>query len=242
MTRRRAAVLLIIIALAVAFTISDFAHDRIQNLLDFSRGVIVDHSRLGKTLFVVLSAISAMVAFFSSAIVVPIAVYAWGDRTTLMLLWLAWLLGGTCSYWIGRMLGRGVFSWLIDPQRFEYYAGRISHDANFATILLFQIALPSEVPGYVLGAVGYRFRTYVMALALAELPFALGAVYLGDTFVHRQYLLFVMVGLAGLLATVIALRALQHRVARSGDSIAGLQRGVKRDVSSIIGFRRRRSG
>jgi uncharacterized membrane protein YdjX (TVP38/TMEM64 family) len=211
---RRAVVIAILIALAVAVTVSDFTHEKIQNVLDFSRAVMINHPRFGKTLFVALSALSAMAAFFSSAVVVPVAVYAWGDRTTFILLWIAWLIGGCCSYAVGRTLGRGVFTWLVDPKRFEYYADRISRDANFLTVLLFQLALPSEIPGYVLGAVRFRFRTYLWILAIAELPFALGAVYLGDAFVHRQNLLFVVVALAGLFVTVIALRRLQHEMAR----------------------------
>jgi uncharacterized membrane protein YdjX (TVP38/TMEM64 family) len=224
-TWRRALVLALMIAVAIGIANSAFAHDAIRNVLDLMRGVMIDHPRLGMTLFVILSAISAMVAFFSSAIIVPAAVYAWGDRTTFVLLWIAWLLGGSCSYAIGRTLGRGVFSWLVEREKFDYYAGRISRNAHFTTVLLFQLALPSEIPGYVLGAAGYRFRSFLGILALAELPFALGAVYLGDTFVHRQYLMFTAVALGGVLVTALAVRRLQREMTSSDDRIAGVQGG-----------------
>ena len=68
---------------------------------------------LGKLVFVLVSALSAMLAFFSSAVVVPVAVYAWGNATTLALLWGAWLLGGIGSYVVGRTLGRRVAAWAI---------------------------------------------------------------------------------------------------------------------------------
>ncbi|HSP16029.1 MAG TPA: VTT domain-containing protein [Thermoanaerobaculia bacterium] len=225
--RRRVVALALMIALAIGISMSDFATEQIQPALGLTRTVMVEHPRLGKTLFVLLSAVSAMVAFFSSAIIVPVAVYAWGDRTTFFLLWIAWLLGGTCSFAIGRTLGRGVFTWLVDRERFDYYAGRISRNAHFLTVLLFQLALPSEIPGYVLGAVGYRFRTFLAVLALAELPFALGAVYLGDTFVNRRWVMFAIVGVTGLAITALALWRLQHEMKRSDDRIAGLRGGER---------------
>lgn len=210
---RRVIVLAAIVGVAALVATSDFAHVIVLRVLEAARGVILEHPLAGKALFVVLSILSAMLAFFSTAIVVPLAVYAWGDMTTFFLLWISWLIGGALSYSIGRTIGRGVARWLVDAKRFDYYASRISHDAKFPTVLLFQLALPSEVPGYVLGAVRYRFWKYLVVLALAELPFALGAVYLGDSFVHRNYLLFIAIGLAGVLATAIAFRRLHHETA-----------------------------
>lgn len=209
-TARRVIVLFAIVAVAAVIATSDFAHVFVVHVLDVARDVIAAYPVAGKVLFLVLSALSAMLAFFSSAIVVPVAVYAWGDRTTLLLLWIAWLIGGSCSYLIGRTIGRDVARWLVDPKRVDYYSSLISHDARFVTVLLFQLALPSEVPGYVLGAVRYAFWKYLVVLALAELPFAAGAVYLGDSFVRRDYLVFVAIGLAGVLVTAIAFRRLHH--------------------------------
>jgi uncharacterized membrane protein YdjX (TVP38/TMEM64 family) len=211
-TGRRLIVLAVVVAVVAATLASDLAHERIEQVLKAARDVMISHPVGGKVLFVMLSAASAMLAFFSSAIIVPGAVYAWGDRTTFLLLWMAWLAGGSCSYLIGRTVGPGVFTWIVDRQRVEYYTAKISADAGFFTILLFQLALPSEIPGYVLGAVRYRFATYLTVLALTELPFALGAVYLGDSFVHRRYGTFLAVGAAGLLVTALAVRRFQRKM------------------------------
>jgi hypothetical protein len=48
-----------------------------------------------------------------------------------------------------------------------------------------------------------------MALAVAEIPYALGAVYLGVSFVERRVLPLLAVGVAGVLLSVLAFRA--HR-------------------------------
>ncbi len=67
---------------------------------------------------------------------------------------------------------------------------------SFRHVLLFQLAVPSEIPGYVLGLAGCRLRTYAAAIALGELPFAIGAVYLGESFLQRNYLLLLAIGVA----------------------------------------------
>ncbi len=206
----RPVVLFAIVAIAVLIATSDFAHLTVVRVLDVARDIIANHPAAGKAVFMVLSALSAMLAFFSTAIVIPIAVYTWGARTTLALLWIAWLIGGSCSYLIGRTVGRGVARWLVDPKRVDYYSAFVARDASFLTVLLFQLALPSEVPGYVLGAVRYAFWKYILLLAMAELPFAAGAVYLGDSFVRRNYLLFVAIGLTGVLVTALAFRRFHH--------------------------------
>jgi uncharacterized membrane protein YdjX (TVP38/TMEM64 family) len=206
------AVLAVVLLVAVALMFSDPAHDLVQRLLAWSRGIIEEHPLLGKFLFMLLSAISAMMAFVSSTVFVPVAVYAWGPRVTVLLLWISWLIGGVCSYLIGRSVGRRIVRWFVSRERVDYYSSRISAQAGFLTVLLFQIALPSEIPGYVLGTIRYRFPVYLAVLAIAELPFAIGAVYLGEGFITRNYLLLLGLGAAGIAFSAFALHHLHRRL------------------------------
>lgn len=213
-TRRHIVVVAVIVIAAALLTFSDDLHDGVQRLLAFASSAISEHPYLGKAVFIVWSVASAAVAFVSSAVLVPVAVYAWGARTTVVLLWLSWLCGGVLTYTVGRTLGRRVASWLVARERVEYYSERISSAAGFLTILLFQLALPSEVPGYVLGAVRYRFLIYLAALAVAELPFAIGAVYLSEGFIERDYATLIGIGLAGLALSIAAFRLFHQRLQR----------------------------
>jgi uncharacterized membrane protein YdjX (TVP38/TMEM64 family) len=72
--------------------------------------------------------------------------------------------------------------------------------------------MPSEIPGYLCGYIGVRRRTYVAALALAELPYAFGAVMLGDGVVNRQIGWLVAFGLAGAAFSLCALWVLHKRL------------------------------
>lgn len=85
---------------------SDTLHDSTEEIILWTEGMISQAPLLGMLIFVLLAVLSAMVAFFSSALLAPVAVYAWGQAACLALLWCGWFLGGIASFCIGRFLGR----------------------------------------------------------------------------------------------------------------------------------------
>ena len=203
-----------VIGLAIGAASLEPVHEVVSHALDWCKAFIVDHPVLGIGLFVVLSVVSAIAFFFSTAVIVPVAVYAWGRPMTMLLLWGSWLAGAALSYWIGMRPGRRVARWLVPGNRVARYEKKLSKSANFPLVVLFQIAVPSEIPGYVLGALRYPFARYLGARALAEVPFAIGAVYLGDSFVRRQYGQLAVLAVAAVLLSAIAIVLLQRRLAR----------------------------
>jgi uncharacterized membrane protein YdjX (TVP38/TMEM64 family) len=152
------------------------------------------------------------VAFFSTAIITPVAVRTWGELASFVLLWSGWLLGGICAYALARSLGRPIVRTLASEAALARFENRLSARTPFGLVLLFQMALPSEVPGYVLGLVRYPFVKFVCALSIAELPFAVGTVYLGASFLQRRTVLLISIGCAGALLSVLALHRLKRRL------------------------------
>jgi uncharacterized membrane protein YdjX (TVP38/TMEM64 family) len=199
------------LAVVVVVVRSAELHAAINAAFLAAERVMVDHTVRGMVIFVLLSAVSAMIAFFSSAVLVPVGVYAWGATTTGFLLWFGWLLGGAAAYATGRYLGRPVVAWLVHEDRLQAAERRITANARFVVIVLFQMALPSEVPGYIVGVVRYRFVRYLGALALAELPFAAGAVLLGESFIAGDFRRLLWAGLALIALSAVAIAA-WHRI------------------------------
>jgi uncharacterized membrane protein YdjX (TVP38/TMEM64 family) len=193
--RRAAWLALICIALAVITTSEDL-HTALLEVLVASRDVIVRHPVLGAILFALLAAVSAMLALVSIAVVVPVAVYVWGTPLSMLLLWLGWIFGGVVAYAIARYLGRPVVRWLTTEAALDRVERSIRPETSFFIILLFQLGLPSEIPGYVLGLARYPFRKYLPALALGELPYTVATVYLGAGFVSARAGLVLAVGLS----------------------------------------------
>ena len=204
---------LLVLALG-ALASSDSFHALILRLIAPAERIITDHPVLGATLFIVFSALSAMVAFFSTAVITPVAVETWGAGPSIALLWVGWMLGGVCAYGIGRSLGRPVVRALTSPGALDRFEDHISSRAPFGLVLLFQLAMPSEVPGYVLGVARYRFVKYLLILGMVELPFAIGTVQLGASFVEQRSWVLVAVGGAGIVLTTWAIYTLQKRLSR----------------------------
>lgn len=192
--KRRAAVLLLLAAGLALVTSFEQLHGWLVEILSSAEPIIRSKPVLGMSIFILFAAASAMLAFVSSALIIPVGVYVWGEATSILLLWIGWMLGGICSYLIGRYLGRPVVKALSSGLALERYENRISHQAPFAFVFLFQVALPSELPGYLLGLVRYPFWRYLGALALAELPYAVTDIYLGASFIERR--IYRLAGLA----------------------------------------------
>jgi uncharacterized membrane protein YdjX (TVP38/TMEM64 family) len=205
----RAVLLLGFCVVAAPLVSSAVVHSSLMRILSAAEAVIRQYPTAGALAFVVFAAISAMFAFMSTALMVPVAVLTWGNTATSLMLWLGWIGGGVASYGLSRWLGRRLLDRLGGRRLLHRLERWIRPDATFGMVLILQLALPSEMPGYLLGLVRYPLRKYCFALALAELPYALATVYVGQGLIEQRGGLIVSVGaLIGLvsLAAVYALR------------------------------------
>lgn len=191
-------------------------HAALLDVLAASKDVIVEYPVPGALLFVLLAAISAMFAFVSIAILVPVAVYVWGEPLSMLLLWVGWILGGATAYGVARLLGRRVVHWLTAASALNRLEHRLHPDTPFSLILLFQFGLPSEIPGYVLGLARYPFGRYLLALALVELPYTIATIYLGAGVVGAQGGVVLAIGLSAVVLSVGAFYLLRKRMRASG--------------------------
>ncbi len=201
----------LVIALAV-FGGSPLVRGWLAWLLGELRPIVANHPLVGGVLFVLYAALGAMLAFVSSSVLVPVAITAWGQVAAFMLLWAGWIVGGFLSYVIGKYLGRPVVSWLVSSDKVAQYEERIRGEARFPLVFLFQIALPSEIPGYVLGLIRYPMPNYLLILALAELPYAAAVVFLGGALIRGQMVPFALVAIVGLLFPLFAINLLHSRL------------------------------
>ena len=79
-------------------------------------------------------------------------------------------------------------------------------------LLLFRVALQSELPSYMLGALRYPFPRYFPMMMIAELPFVLIVVYIGESFLERNGGIFAVALALGVTLMVIAFRSLQREM------------------------------
>ena len=199
-----------------AVAASGTLHAALLDVLAASKDVIVEFPVLGALLFVLLAAVSAMFAFVSIAILVPVAVYVWGEPLSMLLLWVGWILGGATAYGIARLLGRRFVKWLTAASALNRLEHRLRPDTPFSLILLFQLGLPSEIPGYLLGLVRYPFGRYLLALGIVELPYTIATIYLGAGVVGAKGGLVLAIGLSAVVLSVGAFYLLRRRMRAAG--------------------------
>jgi uncharacterized membrane protein YdjX (TVP38/TMEM64 family) len=213
MTRaRRLAASSILIAVVTLLILSDGVHHLLLSVLRTAQDVAVAYPWAAAGLVVLFAAIGAMVAFVSSWLVLPFAVFTWGPVQALLLLWLGWFLGGITCYALGRFIGRPAVGWLAKPEILAQYEQRVSHRSTFGLILLLQLGLPSEIPGYLLGLVRYPFGWYVVALSLAELVHGVPAVLLGAGLLERRTAFVAVVVAVMVVLTLSAAYGLRRRL------------------------------
>jgi uncharacterized membrane protein YdjX (TVP38/TMEM64 family) len=205
------ALVLLCLALAAVASSEDL-HAALLDVLKKIEQVIQGHPILGATVFVVFAALSAMIAFVSVAVVVPVAIYTWGQGVSILLLWLGWVLGGVLAYGIARYMGRSVVRWLTAEEGLKRLEAKVNTRTPFSFVLLLQLALPSEIPGYLLGLVRYPLPRYLVALALAELPYAFATVLLGASFLERRSWVLLAVGLVLVAGSLFAFQNLRRQL------------------------------
>jgi uncharacterized membrane protein YdjX (TVP38/TMEM64 family) len=98
-----------------------------------------------------------------------------------------------------------MLRWAVPASALQKFESHVHRDMPFYVVLLFQAAVPSEVPGYLLGTVGYRFDRYLIALAIAELPFAAATILLSESLVaNRAWTLWI----SGAMLIVVSIGAI----------------------------------
>ena len=213
---RRSLTTILLIVLVVVAATNDYLHGAIERVFTAASVVIARHPVSGVVLFVILAALGAMVVFFSAAIIVPVAIYTWGRPVTVLLLCVGWLLGGALSYVVGRYPGRRFLRWLAPREKAAKYEKILRTNQGFALVALFQVSLMSEIPGYLLGSLKYPFWRYLAVLMVVEIPFSIGAVYLGESFLERNYPVLTALGAAAVTCSIVAMLLLRAQLKKAG--------------------------
>lgn len=210
MWKKRSILLVIgLLALIVGVFLLSYS-DTFRSLLDsitlWAKDLMSANPLLGAVVFFLFSMLSAMLAFASSAALVPPANLVWGKFVTFLLLWGGWLSGAVLAYQIGR-LARPLLMRLGYKEKIHKYQEYVGRRTKFWMVLLFCFAVPSEIPGYVLGGVQYSFWRFVIAMAISEGIYAVLIVLAGESLFSKNPLplvlilgaLVLIVGVAGML-------------------------------------------
>lgn len=176
---------IIVLALAL-FLVSKKISTAFYGAIFWIESVISAQPLLGSLIFFVLSALSAILAFASTVPLLPSAILVWGMPLTFFLLLGGWIAGTILTYWIGLRLARPTMTLFVAEEKLSRYEHIISKEAKFWVILLFCLAVPSEIPGFILGAMRYDFAKFISAVLIAETVYALGSILIAQNILDKE--------------------------------------------------------
>lgn len=100
-------------------------------------------------------------------------------------------------------------------------------------------AILLTIPGYVLGLVRYPAGRYALALGLAELPYAVGTVYLGASFVEGRSGTILITGALIALFSLVTFYALRRALRESGRAqLSSASKHVAQSIAPGVGHER----
>lgn len=196
------ALAIVVVLLILPFTSEEF-RGIFYNFIYWVEGLMELQPIFGAFFFFLLSGLSALLAFASNIALIPSAILTYGAPLALLLLWAGWIAGATIAYTIGRHLARPALSTLVPAQKLTYYQNFVSREANFLTVLLFCLAVPSEIPGYIFGALHYPFRRFILAMALSEIFYAVAVILAVQNILSQDFLVT-----GGIIGSVLILTSL----------------------------------
>ncbi len=178
----------IAISAYVLFLVSDEIVSVSYGAIFWIESVIMSQPLLGTVAFFIFSALSAVLAFASTVLLIPSAILVWGMPLTFLLLLGGWIIGAIFTYWIGSRFARPALTFFVREEKLSRYELLVSKEARFWMILLFCLAVPSEIPGFILGAMRYDFAKFVSAVIIAEAVYALGSVLIAQNILDKEIL------------------------------------------------------
>ena len=208
-----------IVLLLTLVTYSATFRTFVDEATNWATVVMNAHPVTGAAVFFLFAAISAMLAFASSVVLVPPANLVWGKLITFLLLWGGWIAGAIAAFGIGKV-ARPLLIRFGYRETLDEYQQFVSKRMKFWAAVLFCIAVPSEIPGYLFGGLHYPFLKFLGAIAIAESIYAFGIVIAGQSLVAAKpfpliaivaILIIVAVGARSLLKTLKKQKSISKR-------------------------------
>jgi len=196
--RRNLAVVFLALAVALIFSYLGRLHD-INAWIGVTFGDLIGYNYfLAGAVFFFLSVVASMLSFFTSVPLIPVAVTLWGKGITFWLLLGGWMIGAVLGYYLAFAVSPILRRFSIF-QKIDRYRRQLDGTSEFLLVTLFRLAVPGEIGIYTLGLLRYPFWKHLVISFIADLPFAILAIYSSTALVGTQPMNFVLLMIVGLL-------------------------------------------
>ncbi len=215
MTKRNVWAVVVVILIIGLFWVSTAFSNYFELGVLLLKGYALQFPLQSMLTFLLLTVLSALLFSFSSVWLLPVAIGIWGKGGTFLLLLGGWVLGNIISYLIGMYAGYPLVKKFIPEKKLEHYKHLfLEGNMGFGIVFLSRFILPSEIPGYLLGILRYRFWPYFIATVLSEAPYALIAIYAVDAILKRDIILLLVWGAIWAFCALLLAKLIRKKLNR----------------------------
>lgn len=206
-TKRRLIIAGFFFFIAGLVSTSYYYRASIQMVINYFASFIGGNVVAGVFIFIGVSTFSVVLSPLSSLPLIPSAIIAWGRFFTFIFIMIGWLVGSLIGYFVGYFAREKLLGRYFPMEKIDYYKNKISPDAQFLLVLIFRLAIPSEITTYTLGIIKYDFKKFALATLISEIPFALLAVFFGEAIYEGN--VFALIGIMTFVLIITSFFGLQ---------------------------------
>ncbi|MFO8016832.1 MAG: VTT domain-containing protein [Candidatus Woesearchaeota archaeon] len=176
----------------------------VQTNLDFFRQH-VDIGVAGMILFVLIVALSIILAPVSSVPLFPLGSSLWGCMMTGVLGAAGWTLGAVVAFILARKFGVSLVARVLPTKKIYRFEGRIPDENLFWTIVFLRMVIPVDGVSYLVGLFSkMRLGSYTLATIIGLVPFTFMTACFGSINFYYQVIFVSIASLMFLTGLLIA--------------------------------------
>lgn len=141
----------------------------------------IDIGIAGMLLFVLIIALSIILAPVSSIPLFPLGSGLWGWEVTGMLGTIGWTLGAVAAFMLARRFGVSIVRKVLPIKKIYRFEKRIPDENLFWTIVFLRMVTPIDGVSYLIGLFSnISLKSYTLATVIGLVPFTFITAYLGS--------------------------------------------------------------
>ena len=166
----------IIIIISLFFIFSYF----LQKYLDFFK-TYFDIGIFGMFLFILIVALSIVLAPVSSVPLFPLATGLWGWVIAGVLGVAGWIIGAVIAFLLARRYGVSLVSKFFPMKKIHRFESKIPHENVFLSLVLLRMFIPFDGISYLFGLFSnMKLKSYTTATIIGLIPSTFLIAYLGS--------------------------------------------------------------
>ena len=175
---------IVVIAAVLVFIYYAFAELGLSELLssaDKLKAYIESTGAWGIIIFGVIQFAQVLVLPIPAMATTAAGVLVWGPLETAFVSFFAIVLGSIAAFYIGRIFGEKVVSWMLGPEKTKKYSNLLYEKGKYVFFLMMLFPLfPDDLLCMVAGMTAMRFRFFLGTLIVTRIASVFTSVYFTD--------------------------------------------------------------